>query len=41
MDACYSLGVGEDVSCDQGIAERGIPVFLHDHTVDALPGKHE
>jgi len=41
VDACYSLGVGDDVSCDRDIAERGIPVFLYDHTVDALPEDHE
>ena len=38
VDACYSLGVGSDVSCDRAIANCGIPVFLYDHTVGRPAG---
>lgn len=38
--AAYSLGVGGDVSWDLAIAERGIPVYQFDHTVDGPPASH-
>lgn len=38
--AAYSLGINNDVSWDLQIAERGIPVFQYDHTIDALPMQH-
>lgn len=33
VTAAYSFGVGGDVSWDRAIAERGVNVFLYDHTV--------
>ena len=40
IDAAISLGVGEDVSWDLGIAEKGIEVYQFDHTVDRLLVEH-
>jgi hypothetical protein len=39
-DAAYSLGIGQDVSWDEAIANRGIDVFMFDHTIDRLPKYH-
>lgn len=36
----YSLGVGDDVSWDLAMAERGCDVWLYDHTITALPETH-
>lgn len=33
----YSFGISDDVSCDMGLAERGIEVWCFDHTIDYLP----
>ena len=33
-----SIGVGSDVSWDQAVGARGIPVTMFDHTVRRLPG---
>lgn len=38
--AVMSFGVGPTVSFDRDLAERGHPVLLFDHTIDALPGEH-
>jgi hypothetical protein len=40
IEAAYSLGVGDDVSWDEAIAERGIDVYLYDHTIKQLPREH-
>jgi hypothetical protein len=40
VDAAYSFGVGRDASWDTAIADRGIEVFLFDHTIDRLPVSH-
>jgi len=40
LDGAFSLGVGRDISWDYAIAERGIPVWQYDHTIDALPKMH-
>ena len=40
LAAAYSLGINDDVSWDLDIAERGIPVFQFDHTIDRLPVEH-
>lgn len=39
VDAAYSFGIGKDISWDEDIANRGIDVFMFDHTIDRLP-KH-
>lgn len=35
-----SIGVGSEVSFDRYFAERGVPVFQYDHTVEAPPEVH-
>jgi len=40
IDAALSLGVGPDVSWDYDLAEKGIPVWLYDHTITAPPREH-
>lgn len=36
----YSFGIGSDVSWDLDIADRGLEVFLYDHTIRHLPQAH-
>jgi hypothetical protein len=38
--AAYSLGICNDVSWDQAIAELGIDVYMYDHTIESLPNEH-
>ena len=38
--AAYSFGIGDDVSWDRAIAERGIPVYMYDNTIEGLPEQH-
>jgi hypothetical protein len=40
IKAAYSFGIGTDVSWDLAIAEKGIPVWMYDHTVESLPTNH-
>ena len=40
IDVALSLGIGPDVSWDYDMAERGIPVWQFDHSINALPRKH-
>lgn len=40
IDSVLSIGVGSEVSFDQHFAERGIPVFQYDHTVECPPAAH-
>ena len=40
VDAAYSFGIAEDVTWDKQIANRSIPVFMYDHTIDKLPEVH-
>lgn len=37
IEAAYSIGINDDVSWDDDIADRGIPVFQYDHTITAPP----
>lgn len=41
VDVAYSLGIGNDVSWDMDIAEKGIDIFMYDHTLEYLPLKHQ
>ncbi len=41
VDAAYSFGIANDVTWDKEIAERSIPVFMYDHTIDGLPEEHK
>jgi hypothetical protein len=34
---CYSLGIDHNVDFDKAIADRGIDVYMYDHTIDKLP----
>ena len=36
----YSFGIADDVSWDMGIAERGLDVYMYDHTIEGLPSVH-
>ena len=40
VDAAYSFGIGDNVAWDKQIAQRAIPVYMYDHTIDQLPEKH-
>ena len=40
IHAAYSFGIADDVSWDEEIADRGIEVFMYDHTIDSLPTVH-
>jgi hypothetical protein len=40
LGGLISLGVGNDVSFDWALAERGLPVFQYDPTVDEPPTQH-
>lgn len=37
VKTAYSLGICDDVSWDWCMAEKGIDVFMYDHTIDRLP----
>jgi hypothetical protein len=37
IEAAYSFGILDDVSWDEAIANRGIDVFMYDHTIGGLP----
>ena len=39
VEAAYSIGINDDVSWDNAIADRGIPVFQYDHTIAAAPAQ--
>ena len=36
----YSGGINRDVSWDEDMAERGLDIFMYDHTIDGLPKEH-
>ena len=40
LDAVISIGIGNEVSFDAALADRGVPVFQYDHTVDTPPVPH-
>lgn len=37
----YSFGISNDVTWDRDIADKGIDVFMYDHTIAGLPMDHE
>ena len=37
----YSFGIGDDVSWDLDMAERGYDIFMYDPTINGLPQNHE
>jgi hypothetical protein len=40
VDAAFSFGVGHDASWETAIADRGIDVYMFDHTIDRSPVSH-
>ena len=40
IGVCYSLGVGQDVSWDRALAERGAQIYQYDNTIEAVPEQH-
>lgn len=40
IESAYSFGISNDVSWDNDIADRGITVYMYDHTIDELPKQH-
>jgi hypothetical protein len=40
VSAAYSLGIKDDVSWDLQMADRGLTIYMYDHTIDALPMSH-
>lgn len=38
--AAYSIGINADVSWDDCVANRGIDVYMYDHTIKGLPRQH-
>lgn len=41
VQLAYSCGISNDVTWDKDIADRGINVFMYDHTIDSLPMENE
>lgn len=41
VDAAYSLGIANDITWDKEIAQRSIPVYMYDHTINYLPEEHK
>ena len=37
----YSFGIENDVSFEKDLANRGLMIFMYDHTIGDLPEKHE
>ncbi|WP_037376858.1 FkbM family methyltransferase [Selenomonas sp. AB3002] len=37
----YSFGIADDVSWDKYMAERGIDVYMYDHTIEGLPEENQ
>lgn len=40
VQAAYGFGINNDVAWDKGMAERGIPVYMYDPSIAALPEEH-
>lgn len=40
VDAAYGFGISQDWSWDEAIADRGIDVYMFDHTIEELPKGH-
>lgn len=40
LDIAYSFGISNEISWDSGIAAKGIPVFMFDHTIDGIEQKN-
>ena len=40
VKVAYSLGIGNNVSWDYDLAERGMDIYMYDHTIKKVPQKH-
>jgi hypothetical protein len=40
LSAVLSIGIGAEVSFDQEFADRGLPIYQYDHTVEGPPVNH-
>lgn len=40
-EACYSFGIGAEVSWEENMAAKGMEVYCYDHTIDGIPGNNE
>ena len=36
----YSIGIGDNIIFDKSLAERGIDIYMYDHTIDRLPSNN-
>ena len=36
----YSFGIGNLISFDKALADKGINVYMYDHTINSLPYQH-
>lgn len=41
IEACYSFGIGTEVSWEEDIAAKGIDVYCYDHMISYMPGNNE
>jgi hypothetical protein len=37
----YSIGIADDISWDQDMVNRGLDVYMYDHTIEGLPYEHD
>jgi hypothetical protein len=37
----YSFGIRREIQFDKNLADRGIDVYMYDHTIDSLPYDHD
>lgn len=37
IEACYSFGIGAEVSWEESMAAKNIDVYCYDHTIDCMP----
>ena len=37
----YSIGIGKKIQFDKALADKGIDVYMYDHTIEKLPYENE
>ena len=37
----YSFGIRREIQFDKNLADRGIDVYMYDHTIDSLPYEND
>ena len=40
VEAAYSMGIFDNVDWDFAMGEKGIPIYMYDHTIKELPKEH-